>query len=160
MGLGESTAQLWAALLFALGTWDQTEAAKVFGWKNCHFWTWLNLGVGLVLLASAWTRLGQMGNILSCSPCPRSLFYPVFGLLMSSNSSAELFRAYFGLYYVHLASISLQMTNHFVSGLKGMVKMFKTMNKEKKKEKKELKKGTKKCLPSNVEGIYLFFLSI
>lgn len=42
--------------------------------------------------------------------------------------------------------------------------MFKTMNKGKKikkpKEKKELKKGTKKCLPSNVEGICLFFMYI
>lgn len=38
--------------------------------------------------------------------------------------------------------------------------MFKTMNKQKKeKEKKELKKGTKKCLPSNAEEIYLFYVS-
>lgn len=100
----------------------------------------------MVLLASTWTRLGQMGHMLCCSPCPRSLFCPVFGLPMSSKSSAEMFRTGFGHCYVHLASVSLQMTNHFVSGLKGMMKMLKTMKKEKKKEKKELKKRNKEML--------------
>lgn len=100
----------------------------------------------MVLLASAWTTLGQMGHMLSCSPCPRSLFCAVFGLPVSSNSPAEMFRTCFGHCYEHLASISLLMTNHFVSGLKGMVKMYKTMNKEKRKEKKELKKKNKEML--------------
>lgn len=144
-GPGRKHSPALSSFALCSGYMGPNRACQSVWLKKLLFWTWLDLGVSLVLLASTWTGLGQMWHMLCCSPCPRSLLCPVFGLPMSSKSSAEMFRTGFGHCYVHLASISLQMTKYFVSGLKGMMKMFKKW-KKKKKEKKELKKRNKEML--------------
>lgn len=95
-------------------------------------------------MGKTWTD-GAHAELQSLAQEPLSHLHPAFGLLMFSNSSAEMFRTRFGHCCVHLASISLQVTNHFVSGLKGMVKMFKTMNKQK-KGKERIEKRNKEML--------------
>lgn len=135
MGLGESTSPTLSS--FALGTWDQTESASVW-LKKLPFLDLVRfkseLGCENLSLGKTDGAHAEL-QFLAQEPLPH--LYPAFGLLMFSNSSAEMFRTHFGHCCVHLASISLQVTNHFVSGLKGMVKMFKTMNKQKKKKKRK-----------------------
>jgi len=61
---------------------------------------------------------------------------------------------------VHLASISLQMPDHFVFGLKAMMKMFKTINKEKKPNKNKEKERKKEQRRGYLITLVIYFFYI